>query len=317
MYHIPSVRYTLSTLNILIIGGSGFLSGALARAAVGRGHSVWILTRGNKTLPTGVTPLTADRYAREAFRKAVIAADSTWDLVVDCIAYEPGDIRQDLEVFPGWTDHLVFVSTDFVYDPAGRRYPQSEQSDHYLSEGYGGKKRECEILLEKAPRSRMHWTILRPGHIYGPGSELGCLPLHSRDPQLLATLRAGKPLSLAGGGFFLQQPVYAPDLASVILDLHGNESTFEKTFCVAGPDVVESREYYAIIARILGVALRVTEVPVDEQLHSSPESAPFLCHRFYDLTALAQTGIPLPATPMEQGLREHVHSITKNGGTTQ
>ena len=31
----------------------------------------------------------------------------------------------------------------------------------------------------------MQWTILRPCHIYGPGSQLGCLPLHGRDPKLI------------------------------------------------------------------------------------------------------------------------------------
>ena len=303
---------TMSQLNILIIGGSGFLSGTLARFAVGRGHSVWTITRGKKPVPTGVTALTADRYARSAFGAAVRAVDRQWDLVVDCIAYEPGDIRQDLELFSERTRHLVFVSTDFVYDPAGRRYPQSEESDRYLTEGYGGKKRECELLLESAPPSPMHWTILRPGHIYGPGSELGCLPLHSRDPQLIAALRAGQPLSLVGEGLFLQQPVRALDLSSVILALHGSETTYEKTFCIAGPDVVESREYYAIIARTLGVPLRVTAVTVEEHLSSSPASAPFLCHRFYDLTALARAGVPLPDTSLEEGLREHVLSITEN-----
>lgn len=310
------MREPLSTLDILIIGGSGFLSGSLARAALQNGHAVWVLTRGKKTVPDGVTALTADRYVRDTFSETVRATGHRWDLVVDCIAYEPGDIRQDIDVFTDRTDHLVFVSTDFVYDPAGRRFPQNEQTTRYLTEGYGGKKRECELLLEQATPSRMHWTILRPGHIYGPGSELGCLPNHSRDPRLIGTLRTGKPLSLVGGGIFLQQPVFAPDLSSVILDVHGNTSTHERTFCVAGPDVVESREYFSIIARYLGVPLSIVEVPVDEHLRSSPDSAPFLCHRFYDLSALAKTGIRLPATPLERGLREHIYSLTATGGTT-
>ena len=40
-----------------------------------------------------------------------------------------------------------------------------------------------------------------------------------------------------------------------------------------------------------------------------PETAPFLCHRIYDLGALRASGAREPSTPIEQGLREHVESL--------
>jgi nucleoside-diphosphate-sugar epimerase len=295
--------------SLLILGGSGFVSGTLARRAVAQGHRVWTLTRGQRPLPDGVTSLVADRQDRAAFERAVSGVGTRWDLVVDCIGYDPADAHQDIALFRDRTPHLVFVSTDFVFDPARRRFPQGEEAVAYASDGYGGKKRLCELELIDGDSGDMAWTILRPCHIYGPGSLPGCLPLHGRDPQLLSRLRSGEPLRLVGGGHFLQQPILAGDLADLILSLAGNEQTYRRIFCAAGPDILESRDVYRIIADLLGVELRVEEIPVSQHLTEHPDAAPFLCHRIYDLSRLRAAGARVPGTPVEQGLREHVESL--------
>ena len=72
-------------MNVLIIGGSGFVSGTLARRAVAAGHRVWIVTRGSRPTPDGVLRITVDRKDRTAYTKAITGLDVTWDLVADCI----------------------------------------------------------------------------------------------------------------------------------------------------------------------------------------------------------------------------------------
>lgn len=295
--------------NLLLIGGSGFVSGTLARLAADRGHNVWAITRGQRPLPEGVTGLMADRHDTAAFQRVVAEAQPRWDLVVDCIGYEPADALQDIAVFRHRAGHLVFISTDFVYDPAQRQFPQGEETDYYLKEGYGGKKRLCELEFLNGDTAEMAWTVVRPCHIYGPGSQLGCLPLHGRDHQLIARLRAGEALKLVGGGHFLQQPILARDLSDTILSLAGNKETYGQIFCTAGPDIIESRDYYRIIADVLDVGLQIEEVSVSEHLAAHPESAPFLCHRIYDMSKLKASGANVPSTSIEQGLREHVESL--------
>jgi nucleoside-diphosphate-sugar epimerase len=296
-------------MNILIIGGSGFLSGTLAHRAVTAGHRVWTVTRGRRPQPDGVSALIADRHDQAAFEGALAEARTRWDLAVDCIAYNANDIRQDVAALAARAGQLVYISTDFVYDPAQRRFPQAEEARGYLAEGYGGLKRQAEAALAEADTGALAWTILRPCHIYGPGSQLGCLPMHGRDPELIARLRRGEALRLVGGGHYLQQPVLAGDLARVILEAAGNPKTFGQTFNVAGPDIVESAEYYRIIAGALGVPLTIEELPVGEYRAAHPESAPFLCHRIYDLGRLAAAGITPPQTPLAAGLRAHVASL--------
>ena len=296
-------------LNVLVIGGSGFLSGTIVGSALALGHQVWALTRGRRSMPAGVRGLVADRGNHAAFAQALAGAQTHWDVVVDCIGFAPADMEQDITVLAPLAQHLVFVSSDFVYDPARRRIPQREETDAYLTAGYGGQKRRCEEVLIAAGISMLPWTIVRPCHIYGPGSQLGCLPRHGRDPQLIARLRAGEPLQLVGGGYFLQQPVLASDLAQTILSMAGRQATYGQIFGVAGPEIVESRTYYRLIADILGVALAIVEVPVDAYLHEQPEAAPFLCHRVYDLHKLHESDAIMPQTPLEHGLSSHVASL--------
>ncbi|MBD3292313.1 MAG: NAD-dependent epimerase/dehydratase family protein [Armatimonadia bacterium] len=296
-------------LNVLIIGGSGFVSGTLARTARDAGHSVWTVTRGEKPIPEGVTSLIADRKDGAAFADAIADAGVEWDLAVDCIGYQPEDAQQDLEVLSPVVEHLVFISTDFVFDPAKRAFPQPFINPHFLTgEGYGPGKRACEEVLLSSDTD-MRWTVLRPCHIYGPGSQLGCLPEHGRDADLIDRMRAGEALRLVGGGHFLQQPIFARDLAELALSVHGCDLADEQIYCSVGPDIIESVRYYEIIAKVLGVDLRVEEVSVAQTRENHPEWASFLCHRIYDLTPLRLAGLKVPNTPITEGLREHVESL--------
>ncbi|MGM0491506.1 MAG: NAD-dependent epimerase/dehydratase family protein [Armatimonadota bacterium] len=296
-------------LDLLIIGGSGFVSGTLARVARDAGHRVWTVTRGEKPIPDGVTSLIADRKDNGAFAGAIEGAGVEWDLAVDCIGYQPEDARQDVEVLSPRVGHLVFISTDFVFDPLKRAFPQPFSNPHFLTgEGYGPGKRACEEVL-LASDTEMRWTVLRPCHIYGPGSQLGCLPEHGRDTKLIERMRAGEALGLVGGGHFLQQPIFAGDLAELTLSVHGCDLADRAIYCSAGPDIIESVRYYEIIAEVLSVELRVEEVSVAETREEHPEWASFFCHRIYDLTPLRLAGLKVPNTPIAEGLREHVESM--------
>ena len=297
--------------NVLLIGGSGFVSGALARACLAAGHKTWAVTRGNLPLPDGVIGLQADRHEPQAFSRTIERAGQHWDLAVDCIAYDPADVRQDVAVLGGRAGQFVLIPTDFVYDPTERTFPQRLDRPCILDDSYGGKKRRCELELLNAPAAAMKWTIIRPCHIYGPGSLLGCLPAHGRDPELLDHLRAGRPLRLVGGGHFLQQPLFAADLARLILSVMDNEQAIGKIYPAAGPDIIESRRYYRIIADQLAVDLRVEELRVCDYRREHPDRAPFLCHRVYDLSALADPQETLDKAEMGQGLAQKLERSRK------
>jgi len=306
-------------MNLLILGGSGFLSGTLARVAASQGHGVTVVTRGRRPTPADAKAVAVDRHKPKAFAKAIAKAarrepDERWDLVVDCICFNADDARQDLAVFADRARRLVVISTDFVFEPSKRQTPQLEEGVYREDESYGGHKRRAERVLEEEA-GVLPWFVLRPGHIYGPGSELGCLPLHSRDPELIDRMRRGEPLRLVDGGRFRQQPVFAPDLAATILGCHDRGAMGNGVFNVAGPDTVESRLYYRYIADALDLECHVEAEPVDAYLQAHPEQEQFCVDRVLALGKLRGSKLPAPSTSLSEGLRVHVDDrVARLGG---
>ncbi len=293
-------------MNILIIGASGFVSGAMGRHGVNRGDKVWGISRGTKPVPQGVIGITADRKDRAAFAAAIDKIKDSWDLVIDCIGFSADDARQDLDCFEGRAKHLVYVSSDFACSPVGRPWKIDETFGRFDTSGYGAGKRQAEEVLLEADGGEMRVTILRPCHIYGPGSLLGCLPEHGRDAKLIARMRAGETLKLVGGGYFLQQPVFVGDLAAMAYSCVGKESAASEVYFAAGPEVIQSRDYYQIVADELGVKLNLVETSIEEYLKKHPGNGAYCCHRVYAMDKARQHGLAVPATLVREGLKEHV-----------
>lgn len=64
-------------MNLLIIGGSGFLSGTHVRVALAQGHNVWAVTRGQRPLPESITPVVVDRKNRADFASVIYNVGNT------------------------------------------------------------------------------------------------------------------------------------------------------------------------------------------------------------------------------------------------
>lgn len=296
-------------MKLLIIGGTGFLSGTLARLAVSQQHEVTVVTRGRRPVPDMIPAIEVDRTDREAFSAAIDKADTHWDLVADCICFNADDARQDVAAFAGRTDRLAVISTDFVFDPAARQSPQPEEGVFREDDSYGAHKRRAERVLLDAGDDAPPWVVLRPGHIYGPDSQLGCLPLHSRDPELIDRLQRGEPLQLVAGGELQQQPIFAPDLAETVLAAADGGAMPSGIYNVAGPDVVPARRYYELIAEALGVDCRIDPCPVDAYLRDKPDHHQFCVDRGLALGRLRASKLPMPSTPLADGLRMHVEDL--------
>ena len=81
-------------LAVLVLGGTSWLGGAVARHAHARGHAVSWLARGTSgSVPEGVELVTADRDDLSAY-EAVTGRD--WDFVVD-VARQPLHVRGAVE----------------------------------------------------------------------------------------------------------------------------------------------------------------------------------------------------------------------------
>ena len=153
-------------MKLLILGGSGFVSGRLAQIATAQGHEVWCVTRGNRPIPEDVHALTCDAHDPAALRAALASAQLQWDAALDCICRDAASASVDLSELPAFTNRLLVISTDSVYHPAYKRVPQDETGVYLHDGGYGSSKRQMEeVFLDAAAHSEspFAWTIFRPG----------------------------------------------------------------------------------------------------------------------------------------------------------
>ncbi len=165
----------MAPVKLLVLGGSVFLSQAVAAEAVRRGHAVTCANRGSSgTVPDGAELVVWDR--REPAPEALTR--TSYDAVVD-VARMPSWVRGAVAALPG--AHWVLVSTINVYadesTPGGRpgtlplRAPVVDDVDLAVDpEAYGPMKVACEQAVRAGATS---WTVVRPGLIVGPGDPTG------------------------------------------------------------------------------------------------------------------------------------------------
>ena len=145
--------------------------------------------------------------------------------------------------------------------------------------------------------------------MYGPKSELGCFPTHTRQKDMLDHLRTGKPVTLVGSGDYLLQALDARDLAQAMLAAIDNEKTHNEIFCIAGPDVVTNKQYFEILEDILGLPVTFEYIPEEGYVDEHPDAAIYFCDRVYDLSKLKNAGLPVPSISLRQGLTEQAEYL--------
>src|SRR5688500_9357374 len=99
-------------MDILVVGGTGFLGGGVAHAARAAGHAVAILTRdrSRRDLMPESEVLVGDRYKDLSSLRGRL-----FDAVVDTCAFTPDAVNTLLDVLSPTIGCYAFVSSASVY----------------------------------------------------------------------------------------------------------------------------------------------------------------------------------------------------------
>ncbi len=198
-------------MRLLVLGGTVFLSRAVAAEAVRRGHEVTCACRGTSgSVPEGAALVEVDR-------SQPLPDLGEFDAVVD-VARHPSWVRGAMAAYPA--AHWVFVSTINVYaddaTPGGTPEtlplvePIHEDVDLRADpEAYGPMKVACEQVVLDGAASAM---VVRPGLIVGPNDPTGRF---SYWPRRLAT---GGEVLAPGDPADAMQMIDARDLAVWVVD---------------------------------------------------------------------------------------------------
>jgi 2'-hydroxyisoflavone reductase len=162
-----------SSLNILVLGGTGFIGPHMVREALRRGHEITLFNRGktNNTLFPDIELLVGDRNNGLDALKG-----RTWDAVVDNSGYVPRHVTDSARLLSPSVSHYLFISSISAYASfAGANSEDSplatmpdETVEEVTGETYGPMKALCEQRAA-AEIGEDRITILRPTYICGPG----------------------------------------------------------------------------------------------------------------------------------------------------
>ncbi|WP_106813619.1 NAD-dependent epimerase/dehydratase family protein [Microbacterium timonense] len=154
--------------DVLILGGTGWLSGRVAESWADAAASVTCLARGARPAPYGTTLVVADRDHPDAY---AAVADRDWDEIVD-VSSDPAHVGAALGALGERAKHWTYVSTVSVYASHDER--GADESAGLLAppaagepEDYGQAKVHAEAAVRAALGHRA--AIVRPGLIVGPG----------------------------------------------------------------------------------------------------------------------------------------------------
>jgi len=158
-------------LNILILGGTGFLGPHMVRETLRRGHNVTLFNRGrsDQNMFPDLETIIGDRDNGLDGLKG-----RRWDAVIDNSGYVPRHVQDSARLLSN-TDRYVYTSTVSVYadftihnvesSPLGKL--ADESIEEVNGETYGPLKALCEkrVANEIAPEKL---TIIRPTYVCGP-----------------------------------------------------------------------------------------------------------------------------------------------------
>lgn len=238
-------------MNVLVVGGSGFIGGHLCRELDSRGHEVTALSRspGDDDLPDGVESAMGNVRAYDSIKDAFAGVDAVFNLVALSPLFKPkGGNEMHDQVHRQGTENVVRAAENndvdrYVHLSALGADPDGPTA--YIR----AKGRAEEIVTD----SDLDYTIFRPSVVFGEGGEFLSFT------KLLAPPYVSP---LPGGGRTRFQPLWVGDFVPMLADAAEDDEHAGEIYEVAGPDQLTLAEIAKLIHESEGRSTTVVPIPM-------------------------------------------------------
>lgn len=239
---VAAIEPASRPLEILFLGGTGFLGPHQIRHALARGHRVTMFNRGSNPGMFGdaVEELSGNRDSKVDGGLEALAGERSWDVVIDNSGYVPRHVRDSVMLLKDRCRRYIYVSTVAVYDfAAADEFPETAKLadladpsiEEVTGETYGPLKAECDRIVREIMGDAC--TVVRPTYVVGPGDHT------DRFTYWVDRVNRGGEILAPSGPELISQWVDARDLCPWIVELAENDTP--GVFNAAGPVSTTSR----------------------------------------------------------------------------
>lgn len=246
----------------LITGASGFIGGRLRDVLLDQGMDVCAIRR--KGSPASKKGRSAEASYDNLSELEDLVAKEAPDYVFHVAGVTKGVTYSDFQagnVMP--TENLlralerkhtgvkrfVHFSSLAAFGPSSREKPHSATSIRKPIEFYGRSKQEAEEVVE---RSRIPWTILRPGGVYGPGD--------ADYFNLFREVDKKRNVFFGNRDRYISN-VYVDDLITATLLATATDKTVGKGYFVSDGEIVTWGQFQEEIVRAAGHKVHTLNLP--------------------------------------------------------
>ena len=293
-------------MNALVIGGTRFIGRHTVTELLAHDYTVTVFNRGTHDNPfDDVEHVEGDRTSREDLARAA-ARDP--DVVVDCVAYHPEEVRTAIDLFDG--SRYVVISSGAAYGSEEIPKREGETTLHECTdeqatddswETYGPRKAAIDRAVSDAAADGAEAMSVRPPVVYGPHDYT------ERFDYWLDRVRNHDRVVVPGDGDCLRHLVFVEDVARA-LRIVAEEGVPGAAYNVGDRRLPVLSEWIELVADALDTEVEIVTANARELAVADLAPDDFPLYRSYphvlDTNRLSALG--WEATPIEDALAHTV-----------
>jgi len=238
-------------MDVLVIGGDGFVGRNLCDELAERGHDVTALSRDPdpSVFDRDIDTAIGDVTAYDSIEGAFDGRDAVVNLVALSPLFQPsGGDEQHFAIHLGGTENAVRAAEEHGVE----QFLQMSAlgADSGGSTAYIRSKGEAEGVVRD---SALDWTIVRPSVVFGEGGEFVSFTKQLTTPYLTALPRGGRTRF---------QPIWIGDLAPMLADTVVEAGHTGETYDIGGPAALTLADVAKLAYRAEGKSVSIAPVPM-------------------------------------------------------